>query len=88
MSMLEYESNATLMAAYRPGDCVKVELTDERTGESEWLWVVVDYCDDDKRLVFGKLDNEPLIAGDLKLGQELAVSYDLIRDVWKQGPNQ
>lgn len=86
--MLKYESNLTLMATYRPGDCVKVELTDERSGESEWLWLLVDSCDDDKRVVFGRLDNEPLIATTLKLGQELAVSYDLIRDVWKQGVRQ
>jgi uncharacterized protein YegJ (DUF2314 family) len=86
--MIEYQSNTTLMASYRPGDCVKVELTDERSGESEWLWLRVDSCDDNKRVVFGRLDNEPLVATTLKLGQELAVSYDLIRDVWPQGPNQ
>jgi uncharacterized protein YegJ (DUF2314 family) len=76
------------MAAYRAGDCVKVEFKDESTGESEWLWLRVESCDDDKRVVFGRLDNEPLIALTLKLGQKLAVSYDLIRDVWKEGPSQ
>lgn len=86
--MLKYGPNTIPMTAYRPGDCVKVEFKDERTGESEWLWVVVESCDDERRVVFGKLDNEPLIASTLKLGQQLAISYDLIRDVWPQGPIQ
>jgi hypothetical protein len=42
--------------------------------------VRVDHCDDEQRLVFGCLDNEPL---GLRLGQELAVSYDLIREPMK-----
>jgi hypothetical protein len=31
------------------------------------------------RLIFGSLDNEPL-DGELELGQELAVSYDKVRE--------
>ena len=69
------------MATYEPGDYVKVELTDEATGESEWLWVRVERCDDANRLVFGRLDNELVVFGkELKLGQELAVSFGKIRD--------
>jgi len=69
------------MAAYEAGDYVKVELTDEATGESEWLWMRVERCDDTNRLVFGRLDNEPVVFGkELKLGQELAVSFGKIRD--------
>ncbi|MGA2631225.1 MAG: hypothetical protein ABSG54_13565 [Terriglobia bacterium] len=69
------------MATYEPGDYVKVELTDEVTGESEWLWVRVVRCDDANRLVFGRLDNELVVFGkELKLGQELAVSFGKIRD--------
>jgi hypothetical protein len=43
-----------------------------------------DYCvessDDEKRLVFGNLDNEPVANTDTKLGQQPAVSYDKIRE--------
>jgi hypothetical protein len=38
-------------------------------------------CDDAKRLVFGTLDNEPVTdaTGKLKLGTELAISFDQIK---------
>jgi uncharacterized protein YegJ (DUF2314 family) len=65
---------------YKHGDFVKVEIRDEASGESEWLWVLVDDSDDERRLVFGKLDNEPIVLTDMRLGMELAVSYDNIRD--------
>ena len=59
-----------------------MEFPDETTGIGEWMWVRVDRCDEKERLVFGTLDNEPLndCAGKLKVGSELAISYDLIRE--------
>ena len=69
-----------MMGKYKRGDFVKIEVRDEGSGPSEWLWLLVDRSDDEQRLVFGKLDNEPIIATDMRLGQELAVSYDNIRD--------
>jgi len=33
------------MVGYRPGDFVKIELSDEQIRESEWLWLRVDRCD-------------------------------------------
>jgi len=68
--------------AYQRGDYVKVEFPDETTGVAEWMWVVVDRCDDKKRLVFGTLDNEPVndYGGKAKLGSQLAVSYDNVRE--------
>ncbi len=73
------------MPAYNPGDLLKVEFTDDSSGESEWMWVKVDRCDDERRIVYGRLDNEPVAVfrQRLKLGQEIAVSYDLVRGVWK-----
>lgn len=69
------------MPPYERGDYVKVEFKDEQTGESEWMWVKVDYCDEARQLVFGSLDNEPVAhAEGLKLGQRLAVSFDNIRE--------
>ncbi len=69
-------------SAYERGDCVKVEFPDETTGIGEWMWMIVDHCDDEKRLVFGTLDNEPVNGYDCKieLRSELAVSYENIRD--------
>jgi hypothetical protein len=65
---------------YAKGDHVKIEIRENRTAESEWLWLLVDASDDVRRLVFGKLDNEPIINTDMRVGQELAVSYDNVRD--------
>ena len=66
------------MGMYAPGDYVKVEFQDARSGHSEWMWVKVDRADDSERVVFGWLDNEPLVNTSLRLGQEIAMSYDLI----------
>jgi uncharacterized protein YegJ (DUF2314 family) len=69
------------MATYEAGDYVKIDIADEARGESEWLWIRVARCDCANRTVFGMLDNQPLVfADELKLGQELAVSFDNIRD--------
>ena len=69
------------MPKYEPGDYVKVEFADEKTGIGEWMWVRVDHSDDEQRLVFGVLDNEPVNvqACRAKLGSRLAISYDQIR---------
>ena len=70
------------MSRYKHGDYVKAEFKDEATSESEWMWVRVDSSDDDKQLVFGRLDSVPVLdyEGKLKLGTELAISYANIRD--------
>jgi hypothetical protein len=73
---------------YEPGDHVKVEFPDETTGIGEWIWMIVDHCDDERRLVYGTLDNEPVndYGGKVKLGSQLAVSYDNVREHKK--PNE
>ena len=63
------------MPTFRHGDYVKAEFRDDVTGESERMWVRVDSCDDEKGVLFGRLDNEPLAGTGLRLGDELAVSY-------------
>ena len=71
------------MRMYEPGDYVKVEFKDEQTGESEWMWVKIDRADDVQRILFGRLDNEPIANIHLRLGMELAVSYDNVREHMK-----
>jgi hypothetical protein len=70
------------MPAYERGDYVKAEFPDEATGVNEWMWIRVHRCDDGHRLVFGVLDNTPIndYQGKLRLGSELAVSFDQIRE--------
>jgi uncharacterized protein YegJ (DUF2314 family) len=68
------------MGMYKPGDHVKIEVKGEQFGIGEWMWLLVEDSDDDRRLVFGQLDNEPINNPDMRLGQQLAVSYDKIRD--------
>ncbi len=65
---------------YKPGDYVKVEFVREGTGESEWMWVEVASDDSEHRIVFGRLDSEPILDTDLRRGMQLAVSYDNIRE--------
>ncbi|MGH7771425.1 MAG: hypothetical protein ACREQA_04240 [Candidatus Binatia bacterium] len=73
------------MPVYNSGDYVKAEFKHDATGESEWMWVRVEYCDDKNRLVFGWLDSQPVVHTDkLALGQHLAVSYDTIREHKKE----
>lgn len=68
------------MTTYKPGDHVKVEFADEQSGESEWMWVEVDHSDDESRILFGRLDSQPVLNTRLKVGQDLAIEYDKIRD--------
>ena len=68
------------MGRYKRGDSVKIEVRDETKMESEWMLLLVEDSDDEKRLVFGTLDNEPIVNTDMRLGMELAVSYDNIRE--------
>lgn len=68
------------MPMYQPGDYVKVEFKEDSTGESEWMWVRIDHADDGERIVFGLLDNDPVVNKGLRRGMELAVSYDNIRE--------
>ena len=48
------------MARYQKGDHVKIEVTNEESGEREWMWLLVDNSDDERRLVFGQLALKPL----------------------------
>lgn len=63
---------------YQKGDHVKIEVIDEQSAEKEWVWLLVDHCDDERALVFGELDSEPVVSR-MKRGQSLAVSYDQVR---------
>lgn len=68
------------MSKYEKGDHIKFEVSDEEKGESEWMWLLVESSDDEQEIVFGKLDSQPVVATDMKVGQELAVSYEKVRD--------
>lgn len=35
---------------FDPGDYVKFEIKDDKSGEAEWMWLRVDYCDEAKKL--------------------------------------
>lgn len=75
------------MGRYQHGDLVKAVFKDDHTGETERMWVKVETSDDERRVVFGSLDNEPIAVfqDKLWLGKEVAVSYDLIVDVFREG---
>jgi hypothetical protein len=70
------------VATYERGDYVKVEFPDEATGVAEWMWVRVEVCDDTRKLITGRLDNEPLndYEGKVERGSQLVVSFGQIRE--------
>jgi hypothetical protein len=68
------------VSKYEKGDHVKIEVRNEGSGESEWMWLLVESSDDSEELVFGRQDSQPVVNTDMKLGQELAVSYDNIKE--------
>ena len=82
---LPREHHGRCQPLYERGDYLKVEFPDETTGIGEWMWIVVDHTDNANGLVYGTLDNEPVndYAGKVKLGSQLAVSYDNVREHWK-----
>jgi hypothetical protein len=79
---LPYVQQGAVMPRYDPGDFIKVEFPDPATGIGEWMWIRVHRCDDEKKVVFGTLDSEPINDYDAKieLGSELAVSYTQIKE--------
>lgn len=68
------------MGRYAKGDHVKIEAVDDRSGESEWLWLLVESSDDESEIILGMLDSQPVVMTDMRLGQELAVGYEKVRD--------
>jgi len=69
------------MAKYNHGDCVKFECAETDAGYCEWLWMIVDFCNDDTSVIFGRLDSVPIVITQLRLGQGIAVSFENVRDV-------
>jgi hypothetical protein len=70
------------VARFDRGDYVKVEFESGEQGvPGEWMWVLVHHCDEERQVVFGTLDNEPVVnSEDLQLGEELAISYGNVRE--------
>jgi hypothetical protein len=62
-------------SGYKRGDHVKVVFADEVSGERKWMWIDVDFCDDFNKVLFGHLDSKPVVRTDLRLGEQLTVSY-------------
>ena len=42
------------------------------------MWVRVDGANDEEKVLFGTLDSQPIVHKDLRLGMQLAISYDKI----------
>ena len=70
------------VARYERGDFVKAEFDSGVKGiPGEWMWVRVHHCDEERKVVFGTLDNEAVVNSEvLRLGEELAISYSKIRE--------
>ena len=68
------------MGTYQPGDDIKVKFHFKQSGESEWLWLCVSHSDEAQRIVFGSLDSEPKVNTNMRLGMEMVIGYDRIKD--------
>ena len=68
------------MGKYQKGDHVKFEVSGEQPGESDWMWLLVDHSDDEREIVFGRLDSQQIETTAIAVGQELAISYEKVRD--------
>jgi hypothetical protein len=55
---------SSTMGKYQNGDHVKFEVVDERSGESEWLWLSVQRSHDESGIVFGRMDSQPIVMTD------------------------
>ena len=62
---------------FQPG-LHQAEFKDGMTDERARMWVVVDSCDDEEGIVFGKRDDERLLGTGLHVGVELAASYEKV----------
>ena len=79
----KFHSSPKLLAELNPGknlDTSGERIPDERSGDAEWMWFRVDSGDQARCVVFGASDSEPIVMTGLRLGRQLAVSYDNIRD--------
>jgi len=68
------------MPNFQPGDHVKVEFSGSDSDQREWMWVEVDYVDNAAQILFGRLDNQPLVNSTLYLGEMLAIAYSKVLD--------
>ena len=70
------------MARFDRGEYVKVEFESAEQGfPGEWMWVRVHHCDEERQVLFGTLDNEPVVnSEDLQLGDELSINYGKVRE--------
>ncbi|MGB9104784.1 MAG: DUF2314 domain-containing protein [Terriglobales bacterium] len=67
-----------MRTTYEPGDYVKIIFESKDATPGEAMWMIVDACDSGRRVVFGRLDNQPIATDGVRLGQQLAVSFDKI----------
>jgi hypothetical protein len=81
-NLLESTLAVLKMASYEKGDYVKVEFPDETTGIAEWMWVRVEVCDDRRKMIVGRLDNQPLnnYEGKIGLDSQILVSFSNVRE--------
>jgi hypothetical protein len=79
---LPKEHQGQCQPCYEAGDHIKVEFEGEDGMPGEWMWVIVQSRDDQKRLVFGTLDSEPMndYCGKAKPGSNLVISYSRVRE--------
>jgi len=75
------------MSNFESSDYVKVECVHAETGESELMWVCVQDSDDNVGMIYGRLEDDPVVNTNLRRGQELSISHHLVREHRKSKPS-
>jgi hypothetical protein len=69
------------MTIARPGDLLRVQLCTETARQSPSVWIRVERCDDEHRIVYGTIDDESAGLGRaLGRGAKLAASYHQVQE--------
>jgi len=69
------------VSTYRPGDLLLVRLSSETAKQPASVWIRVEHCDDQHRIVFGTVDGDsPGLGKALNCGAKLAAGYHLVHE--------
>ena len=73
--------NGTGVTIGRPGDLLRVQLYSETAKQSPSVWMRVERCDDEHRIVYGTIDDESTGLGKaLSRGAKIAAGYHQVQE--------
>jgi hypothetical protein len=81
LSPVKQPVGGTGVSKYRPGDLLLVRLSSDTAKQSPSVWIRVERCDEQHRIVFGTVDGEsPGLGKALDCGAKLAAGYHQVHE--------